>query len=64
MNFVFKTRNVLQTYECVSKNEEFCIKNDEFCRHGGDGIANCNINGHLLGEFSKLENAEMMENCP
>ena len=25
MNFAFKTRN------CVSKNEEFCIQNDEFC---------------------------------
>ena len=28
MNFAFKTRN------CVSKNEELCIKKDEFCRRG------------------------------
>ena len=26
------------------------------------GTANCNTNGHLLGEFS-IENAEIMENC-
>ena len=26
MDFVFKTR------KCGSKNEEFCIENDEFCR--------------------------------